>query len=54
MKEVLEKWSGKYVIDDEIYTDLHNFNPKDGDEFHIVLLSRNRKVDDAKDLLSAN
>jgi len=52
MKKILEEWTGKYVIDDEVYTDLHSFKPKDGDDFHITLLSKRREVND-EDLLSA-
>lgn len=44
MKAILDEWSGKYEIDGEIYTDLYDFNPKDGDEIHITLLSKSRKV----------
>lgn len=44
MKAILEEWKGKYEVDGEITTDLYNFNPKDGDDFHIKLLSKRRKV----------
>ena len=49
MKEILEKWSGKFKMNDEIYTDLQNVDLKDGDEFHITLLSKRREVDDEED-----
>ena len=51
MKEILEKWSGKFEINGEIHTDLQNIDLKDGDEFHITLLSKNRKVEDEEDIL---
>ena len=52
MKQILEKWSGKFVVDDEIYTNLDRLHVKDGDDFHVRLLSKNREVDDGEDLLS--
>lgn len=48
MKTVLEKWTGKYVVNGEVRVDLHDFNPKDGDDFHITLLSKNREIRDAE------
>lgn len=51
MKEVLEKWSGKFKIDDEIHNDLYDLDLKSGDEFHVILLSKNRKVEDEEDIL---
>ena len=44
MKAILEQWSGKYELDGDICVDLYDFNPKDGDEFHIKLLSKRREV----------
>jgi hypothetical protein len=38
MKTILEQWDGKFEIDDEIEENLDNFNPEDGEEFHIKLL----------------
>lgn len=46
MKQILEKWSGKFEVDDEIDVDLHNLNVKDGDDFHVVLLSKRREIRD--------
>ena len=51
MKEILEKWSGKFEIDGEIHTDLQNVELNDGDEFHITLLSKNRRIEDEEDIL---
>lgn len=51
MKEILEQWSGKFEVDGEIHTDLYDLDLKDGDEFHITLLSKNRKVYDEEDIL---
>lgn len=53
MKQVLEEWSGKFVIDNEVCTNLDTLKVKDGDDFHVRLLSKNREVDDGEDLLSA-
>ena len=46
MKQILEKWGGKFEVDDEIDVDLHNLNVKDGDNFHVVLLSKRREIRD--------
>lgn len=46
MKQILEKWSGKFEVNDEIDVDLHNLNVKDGDNFHVVLLSKRREIRD--------
>ena len=51
MKEILEKWTGKFEVDGEIHNDLYDVNLNDGDDFHIKLLSKNRVVDDADDIL---
>lgn len=51
MKQILEEWKGKYEVNGEINTDLYNFNPKDGDDFHITLLSKRREISD-EDILS--
>lgn len=66
MKQVLEQWSGKFIIDsgmpeflvnagvkDEVAVNLDGLKVKDGDEFHVRLLPKNREVDDEEDLLSA-
>ncbi len=49
MKEILQKWSGKFEINNEIYTDLHDVELKDGEDFHITLLSKRREVSDIED-----
>lgn len=46
MKQILEKWGGKFEVDGEIDVDLHNLNVKDGDDFHVVLLSKRREIRD--------
>lgn len=46
MKQILEKWSGKFEVNGEIDVDLHNLNVKDGDDFHVVLLSKRREIRD--------
>lgn len=53
MKQVLEQWSGKFEIDGEIDVSLDTLKVKDGDDFHVRLLPKNREVDDEEDLLSA-
>lgn len=53
MKQVLEQWSGKFEVDGEIYVSLDNVKVKDGNDFHVRLLPKNREVDDEEDLLSA-
>lgn len=42
MKSILEKWKGCFDISGYISKDLKEFNPKDGDEFHIKLLTDSR------------
>jgi len=49
MKEILEKWEGKFVVDNEVCTDLHDLKVKDGEDFHVTLLSKRRKVDEEED-----
>jgi hypothetical protein len=51
VKQILEEWSGKFEVNGEIDVNLDNLKVKDGDEFHVKLLSKNREVKD--DLLSA-
>lgn len=51
MKDILEKWSGKFEVDGEIHNDLYNIDLKDGEEFHITLLSKNRRIEDEEDIL---
>lgn len=53
MKQILEQWSGKFEVNGEIDVSLDNVKVKDGDDFHVRLLPKNREVDDEEDLLSA-
>ena len=46
MKEILEQWNGKFEIDGEIAVNLDDLKVKDGDEFHVKLLSKRREVSD--------
>ena len=52
MKKILEQWSGKFKIGNEISINLDNFNPKDGEEFEIELLSKRREINEDDDILS--
>lgn len=38
MKSIFEKWEGCFDINGYVSKDLKDFNPKDGEEFHIRLL----------------
>lgn len=38
MKAILQKWLGKFEIDNKVYDNLDNVVLKDGEEFHIILL----------------
>ena len=51
MKKILEQWSGKFEVDGEIHNDLSGIELNDGDEFHIILLSKRRVVEDEEDNL---
>jgi len=51
MKEFLEKWSGKFEVNGEIHNDLYDVDLKDGEDFHITLLSKNRRIEDGEDIL---
>ncbi len=53
MKQLLEQWSGKFEINGEIDVNLDKLNVKDGEEFSVRLIPKNREVDDGEDLLSA-
>lgn len=53
MKQILEQWSGKFEVNGEIDINLDKLNVKDGDEFSVKLISKNREVDDGEDNLSA-
>ena len=54
MKQILEQWSGKFEVNGEIEVNLDNLNVKNGDDFHVRLLSKRREInDDREDLLSA-
>lgn len=46
MKTILEEWSGKFEVDGEIYVDLKDFEFKDGEDFHVTLLSKRREIKD--------
>lgn len=52
MKQLLEQWSGKFVVNGEVEMDLHSLNVKDGDDFHVRLISKRREIND-EDILSA-
>lgn len=53
MKQVLEQWSGKFEVNGEITVNLDTLKVKDGDNFHVKLLSKRREINDDEDLLSA-
>ena len=46
MKEILEEWDGKFKIGDEIHMNLDTLNVKDGEDFHVQLLSKRREIED--------
>lgn len=46
MKQILEQWDGKFIVNDEIAVNLDDLKVKDGDEFHVRLLSKRREIDD--------
>ncbi len=52
MKQILEQWSGKFEVNGEIEMNLDTLKVKDGDNFHVKLLSKRREIND-EDLLSA-
>lgn len=51
MKQILEKWDGKFIVDDDICTNLDTLDVKDGDDFHVRLLPKRMEIDD--DILPA-
>lgn len=53
MKQILEEWSGKFMTETDVSVNLDNLKVKDGDEFHVRLIPKNREVDDGENLLSA-
>ena len=53
MKQVLEQWSGKFEVNGESTVNLDTLKVKDGDSFHVKLISKRREIDDDEDLLSA-
>lgn len=53
MKQVLEQWSGKFEVNGEIAVNLDALKVKDGDSFHVKLISKRREIEDDEDLLSA-
>ena len=46
MKEILSEWSGKFKVGDEVCVNLDNLKVKDGDEFHVQLISKRREIED--------
>lgn len=48
MKEILAEWDGKFKIGDEVHMDLDTLDVKDGDDFHIQLLSKRREIHDER------
>lgn len=44
MKQILEQWTGKFVVNDEVVVNLDDLKVKDGEEFHVRLLSKRREV----------
>ncbi len=50
MKQILEQWNGKFIVNGEVDINLDRLELKDGEEFHVRLLPKNKEVDD--DLLS--
>lgn len=53
MKQILEKWSGKFEFNGNVEINLDNLDVKDGEEFHVRLIPKREEVDDEKDILSA-
>lgn len=51
MKQILEQWSGKFEVNGDIEMNLDTLNVRDGDSFHVKLLSKRREISD-EDLLS--
>lgn len=43
MKTILEQWEGCFDIEGYIKKDLKDFKPKDGEEFHIKLLQKDKE-----------
>lgn len=52
MKEILGQWSGKFKVNGDIVLNLDDVKFKDGEDFHIELLSKQREIDE-EDILSA-
>ena len=50
MKQILEEWKGKFIVNNEVTTNLDTLDVKDGDDFHVQLISKRREIDD-EDLL---
>ena len=50
MKQILEQWNGKFIVDGDVAVNLDNLKVKDGEDFHVKLISKNREVSD-EDLL---
>lgn len=52
MKQILEQWSGKFKVNGEVVINLDTLKVKDGDDFHVQLISKRREIEDDEDLLS--
>lgn len=46
MKEILERWDGKFKIGNDVCVNLDNLKVKDGEDFHVQLLSKRREIHD--------
>lgn len=42
MKRMLDKWSGKYIINGKVVDNLKNWNPKKGETIKIKLLAKRK------------
>ena len=46
MKQILEQWSGKFEVDNNIEMNLDTLDVKDGDDFHVLLIPKNKEIED--------
>lgn len=46
MKTILEEWDGKFKIGNDVCVNLDNLDVKDGEDFHVQLLSKRREIHD--------
>jgi len=46
MKTILEEWEGKFKVGDEVCMNLDTLKVKDGEDFHVQLLSKRREIHD--------